>query len=69
MPTKKAHLLMDYALDKNQQHEFQENLFKAYFTDTQNINSPEVLRKVLSDSGLDAEEGIKALGDSERLEK
>ena len=45
--TLKSHCLLDYAKDQGKQDAVAENLFKSYFEEGHNINSMDVLSKVL----------------------
>ena len=46
-----------------------EHLFRAYFAEGKNVNSVEVLRDVLKESGLDATEALRVLDDRAAVEK
>ena len=63
VPTKKAHIISEFALKYNKQHEMQESLFRAYFSEGQNINKDDVLKKLVSEVGLDSKEAMAALSD------
>lgn len=63
VPTKKAHIISDFALKYNKQHQMQESLFSAYFSEGQNINLDDVLEKLASEVGLDPKEAMVALSD------
>ena len=69
IPTKKAHLLLDFAHSKGKQHDLQENLFRAYFAEGRNVNSVEVLSELLKESGLDVAEALRVLEDEAAIEK
>ena len=69
VPTKKAHLLLDFAHSKGKQHDFHEHLFRAYFAEGRNVNTVEVLSDVLKESGLDVEEALRVLEDKASTEK
>lgn len=64
MPTKKGHMIADFALKKGKQHEMQEVLFNAYFTRTL---SEEVLKELVAEVGLDPAEAMAALSDPHYL--
>lgn len=61
VPTKKPHILLDFALKHGKQHELQEVLFRAYFADGLNVSSDEVLRELVKEVKLDEEEAMAAL--------
>ena len=69
VPTKKAHLLLDFARSKGKQHDLLELLFREYFAEGRNVNSVEVLSDVLKESGLDAVEALRVLEDKAAGEK
>ena len=58
VPTKKAHMILDYASEEDKQHEMQEILFQAYFKEGQNITSDDVLRELASKAGLDVDKAM-----------
>ena len=64
IPTRRAHLLMDYAAKHGRQHEMQEALFKAYFAEGRNVNSEAVLQEVASEVGLDPKAVLEHLTDA-----
>jgi predicted DsbA family dithiol-disulfide isomerase len=49
----KAHRFLHFALKHNLQNQAEEALFKAYFTDGQNIDNVATLLKIAEDIGLD----------------
>ena len=63
MPTKKPHIILDFASKHGKQHEMQEVLFRAYFADGLNVSSDDVLRELVSEVGLDPDKAIAALKD------
>ena len=69
IPTKKAHLLLEFAHSKGKQHDLHEHLFRAYFAEGRNVNSVEVLSDILKESGLDAAEALSVLKDKAAVEK
>lgn len=68
VPTKKAHILLAHADKKGKQHEFQEVLFRAYFSDGQNISDEGILHNLLTEVGLDGEKAMAALQDTEAVQ-
>ena len=69
VPTKKAHIILDYASKEGKQHEMQEILFRSYFSDGKNIASDEVLRKSASEAGLDVDKAMAAIKNSQASDK
>ena len=69
VPTKKAHMLLDYASDEGKQHEMQEILFRAYFSEGKNITSEVVLRELAGEAGLDVEKAMTAIKSSKASDK
>ena len=65
--TKKPHILLDYASKEGKQHAMQEVLFRAYFTDGQNVSSDEVLKELAREVGLDVDKAMEALRDTEAV--
>ena len=65
MPTKKAHIILDFAGKHGKQHEMQEVLFRAYFSEGKNVSSDEVLKGLVEEVGLDADKALAALRDTE----
>lgn len=49
-----AHRLMHYAAEQGKNKELSERLFKAYFTDTENVGNRDKLSELASEIGLDA---------------
>ena len=69
VPTKKAHMILDYASKEGKQHEMQELLFQSYFSDGKNITSDEVLRELASKAGLNVDKAMAAVKNSEASDK
>ena len=69
VPTKKAHMILDYASEEGKQHEMQEILFRAYFKEGKNITSDSVLRELASEAGLDVEKALSCIKNSELSDK
>ena len=65
VPTKKPHIILDFAGKHGKQHEMQEVLFRAYFSDGRNVSSDEVLKELVEEVGLDADKALAALKDTE----
>lgn len=59
--TLKAHQLTHFAAKHHLQHEVEEALFKAYFTEGKDINDMETLAEIASSLGLPADEVKEAL--------
>ena len=69
VPTKKAHMILDYASEEGKQHEMQEVLFRAYFKEGKNITSDEVLKELMSETGLDVDRAMSAVKNSKASDK
>ena len=69
VPTKKAHMILDYASKEGKQHEMQEILFRSYFSDGKNITSDDVLRGLASEAGLDSDKAMAAIKNSKASDK
>ena len=69
VPTKKPHILLDFAEAHGKQHEMQEALFKAYFTDGRNVSSNDVLRELAGEVGLDQDKAVAALSEKKYVRK
>lgn len=63
VPTKKPHIILDFAAKHGKQHEMQEVLFRAYFSEGRNVASDEVLKDLVCEVGLDANEALASLSD------
>ena len=63
--TKKPHILLDFASKHGKQHELQEVLFQAYFSEGQNVSSDKVLKELASKVGLDTDKAMAALSDKQ----
>ncbi len=64
VPTKKPHIILDFAGKEGKQHEMQEVLFRAYFAEGRNISLDQVLKELVEEVGLDADKALAALRDS-----
>lgn len=69
VPTKKAHMILDYASTEGKQHQMQEVLFRSYFSDGKNITSDDVLRGLANEAGLDADKAMTAIKNSKASDK
>ena len=69
VPTKKAHMILDYASEEGKQHEMQEVLFRAYFKEGKNVTSDEVLKELMSETGLDVDRAMSAVKNSKASDK
>jgi len=58
-----ALMASEYARDVDKYDAFHQNIFQAYFTESLDIGSPEVLAAVAGKSGLDAQEMLAAVHD------
>ena len=63
--TRRAHRLLQYARRAGKQHETGEQLFKAYFTDGENVDDSTVLVRIAKAVGLDVEGLEKMLSGSD----
>jgi len=61
----KAHQFIQFAKSINRSDEAEEHLFKAFFTDGQNIADPETLVAIGEEIGLVRDEVLSALGDEQ----
>jgi len=59
--TKKSHILSEYALGQGKQHEVQEALFQAYFSEGLDVSSDGVLKEIAEKVGLSGEKSVAAL--------
>lgn len=62
--TFKAHQLLHWAGDQGRQTELKEALFKAFFTDGQDVSDVEILADVCAGVGLDRDEALAVLADA-----
>ena len=69
VPTKNPHILLDFAEAHGKQHEMQEVLFKAYFSEGRNVSSSDVLKELAGEVGLDQDKAIAALTDKACVQK
>ena len=69
IPTKKAHMLLDYASEEGKQHKMQEILFRAYFSEGKNVTSDAVLRELASEAGLNVDKAMTAVKSSKASDK
>jgi len=67
--TKDAHLLLDYAKDKGKQTDLKLRLFDACFTERKDISKRQVLAQELESIGLNSDEALLQLDNSEALQK
>ncbi|XP_003385406.1 PREDICTED: uncharacterized protein LOC100636949 [Amphimedon queenslandica] len=67
VPTKKAHILLEYAHREGKQHQLKEKLFGAYYTDGYDISDHLVLGDLLESVGLNKDEGLSKLSDPEYI--
>lgn len=67
MPTKKSHIILDFARHQDKQHEMQEVLFRAYFSEGRNVSADGVLKELVSEVGLNPNEALSALSDSKYI--
>ena len=63
--TFEAHILLEYAKDFGKQTELKMQLTKAFFSDRKDVSKRDVLKQALLDVGLNAEEALAKLDDSE----
>lgn len=61
--TREAHILLDYAKEKNMQTELNLRFIAAYFTERLDVSDRNVLRKELNNVGLNAEDAMVRLDD------
>lgn len=66
--TKKSHILSEYAYKHGKQHEIQEALFHAYFTDGADVSSDNVLKEIAEQVGLDGNTALTAISSTEHLQ-
>ncbi|MNZ79204.1 DSBA-like thioredoxin domain protein [compost metagenome] len=59
-----AHRLVQYATEQGKGKELSERLFKAYFSEGQNVGNREILTALSAEVGLDAEETAEVLASS-----
>ena len=60
-----AHVLLEYAKKFNKQTELKMRLTTAYFSEQKDVSKTTILKQVLLDVGLNAEEGITLLSNDE----
>ncbi|MCM4155731.1 DsbA family oxidoreductase [Gramella sp. AN32] len=63
--TFEAHVLLEYAKDFGKQTELKMQLTKAFFSDRKDVSKRDILKQALLDVGLNAEEALAKLDDSE----
>lgn len=68
VPTKKPHIILDFASKHSKQHQMQEILFRAYFSEGRDVSSDEVLKELVSEVGLNPNEALAALSEKEYVE-
>ncbi len=64
--TRDAHILLDFAHEKNLQNELKQRLFKAFFSEQKDVSLRDILISEAIAVGLDEEEVKKALDDTKR---
>ncbi len=69
VPTKKPHIILDFAEAHGKQHEMQEALFKAYFSEGRDVSSSKVLKELAGKVGLDQDKAIAALSEKKYMRK
>ena len=62
-------MILDYASEEGKQHEMQEVLFRAYFKEGKNVTSDEVLKELMSETGLDVDRAMSAVKNSKASDK
>ena len=62
--TQRAHRILHLAKDRGLQSEVQDRLFRAYFSEGEDMSDPETLARLGADAGLDPDE-VRAALDSE----
>lgn len=67
--TARAHRALHFAKENGLQHELLERLFRAYFTDGENLSDVDVIARLASEVGLDADGVRAALNDEAYAEK
>jgi len=63
--TKNAHILLDYALPFGKQTEFNLRLVTAHFSEQKDLSDPQILAQELKALGLNAEEGLERINNTE----
>lgn len=67
--TRDAHILVDYAREQGKQTELEMALFKANFGEKKNISDREVLKQIVKSIGLDENEAMPRLDDTNNRER
>jgi len=67
--TRHLHVLLEYARELGKQHALKLQLFKAFFSDQADISDFGVLTKVLEEVGLNAQEALAKLNNTDRIEQ
>lgn len=67
--TRDAHILLDYAKEQGKQTELEMALFKAYFGERKNVSDRQILEHILRSVGLNADEAMPRLNDSDFRER
>jgi len=67
--TRDAHILLDYAKEQGKQTELEMALFKAYFGERKNVSDRQVLEQILKSVGLNTDEAMPRLDDSDFRER
>jgi predicted DsbA family dithiol-disulfide isomerase len=60
-----AHVLLEYAKEFGKQTELKMRLTTSFFSERKDVSKKEILKQALLDVGLNAEEGLKRLDDTE----
>lgn len=69
VPTKKAHMILDYAAKEGKQHQMQEILFRSYFSEGKNVTSDDILKGLASEASLDTDKAMAAIKSSKASDK
>lgn len=67
--TRDAHILLDYAKEQGKQTELEMALFKAYFGERKDVSDRKVLEQILKSVGLNTDEAMPRLDDSDFKER
>lgn len=67
--TFEAHILLEYAKNFGKQTDLKMCLMQAYFSDRKDVSDKNVLKQILLDVGLNAEEALSKLDDKEAIEE
>ncbi|WP_031485389.1 DsbA family oxidoreductase [Maridesulfovibrio frigidus] len=67
--TRNAHILLEYAKDQGKQVELKLQLFDAFFSNRKDVSNQDVLAQILEEVGLNVEDALQRLSNTDALKK